>query len=279
VAIVHSLWTLAVFGPVLRRCGLPIVLWVHGIPRSPWWIERWAQRTVPDLIVANSRYTASHAVLPFTAPFAEPVYPPLVPRHPDPAARPRLRAALGATDAAIVLIQVARVDPNKGHRMLIAALPGLRGPWMLWVAGAATLPAERAYEAALRRDVERLGLAERVRFLGERSDIAELLAAADIFVQPNTVPEGFGLALVEALAAGRPVVATDCGPTAELTGSQSARLVAPGDPAELATALQELIDDPDARRSMGAAGPAAAAISDPATVIPRLAQTLREMAT
>src|SRR4029079_18491879 len=85
---------------------------------------------------------------------------------------------------------------------------------------------------------------ERFRFVGERRDIARLLAAADIHCQPNTEPEPFGLAFVEALHASLAVVTSDLGGVREIVTPECGVLVAAGDEAALASALQALIDDP-----------------------------------
>jgi glycosyltransferase involved in cell wall biosynthesis len=98
-----------------------------------------------------------------------------------------------------------------------------------------------------------------VRFLGERSDVGNLLAGADIFCQPNAQPEPFGVAIIEALYAGVPVVATDMGgPSEIIRGHGCGILVPPRRPDELASALRSLIENPDRRRAMGNAGPARA---------------------
>ena len=101
-------------------------------------------------------------------------------------------------------------NPNSAART--ASLSG----WVCWTAGGAQRPAEAAYLAELRQTAARLGIAERVRFLGQRTDVPHLLAAADVHCQPNTGPEPFGLAFVEALAAGRPVVTTALGGALEI---------------------------------------------------------------
>lgn len=279
VAVVHSLWGLALFGPTLRRAGLKLVLWVHGVAPSPAWEQAAARRIPPDFVIANSGHTARQLPAPFAGLPTEVVHPPEAPQPPTPGARARLRAELGVGAGTVVLVSVARLEPAKGQHVLLRALAGLPGDWRLWVAGGAVRPAEREHEALLHAEARRLGLEARVAFLGERTDIADLLDAADIYVQPNTAPEGFGLALVEALAAGRPVVATDCGPTAEMTTAATARLVPPGDAAALRDALAALLADAGARQSMGASGPhVARALSDPAGVLPRLAVVLRQAA-
>jgi glycosyltransferase involved in cell wall biosynthesis len=101
-------------------------------------------------------------------------------------------------------------------------------------------------------------------FLGQRTDVARLLQAADVHCQPNTGAEPFGLAFVEALYAGVPVVTSDLGGATEIVTPACGVLVAPGDTAALTAALQALMDDPARRATLGAAGPARArALCDP----------------
>ena len=141
-------------------------------------------------------------------------------------------------------------------------------------------PRERAFFEELRAAAEAAGIAGRVRFLGERDDVPRLLAAADIYCQPNVAPESFGIAFVEALYAGLPAVSTRLGGAAEIIDAACGVLVPPGDPAALAGALAALIDDPGLRRRLGAAGPARARhLCDPAVTLGRLAGLLREMPT
>ena len=104
----------------------------------------------------------------------------------------------------------------------------------------------------------------RVRLLGERSDVPRLMAAADIYCQPNTSPEPFGIAFVEALAAGVPVVTTAFGGALEIVDERCGVLVAEPSPVLVAGALQRLIDSPALRASLSAAAPARARrVSDP----------------
>jgi glycosyltransferase involved in cell wall biosynthesis len=84
--------------------------------------------------------------------------------------------------------------------------------------------------------------------------VPALLAAADVYCQPNTGPEPFGVAFVEALAAGVPVVSTNLGAAPEIVDDSCGRLVAP-DAESVAAALRSLIQSPALRRSLGAAGP------------------------
>ncbi len=105
-----------------------------------------------------------------------------------------------------------------------------------------------------------------------------LLAAADLYCQPNLGPEPFGIAFVEALYAGLPVVSTRLGGAAEIVNEDCGVLVEPGDAAALAAALGRLIDDPSARARLGATGPERARmLCDPALILDRLRDLLRRV--
>jgi glycosyltransferase involved in cell wall biosynthesis len=120
------------------------------------------------------------------------------------------------------------------------------------------------------------GSGERVNFLGQRGDVARLLAA-DIHCQPNTGPKPFGITFIEALYAGLPVVTTSIGGAMEIVDGSCGMLVAPHDPAALAGALRALIEDGELRARLGEAGPArAATLCDPARQMARLAEILNQ---
>ncbi len=96
----------------------------------------------------------------------------------------------------------------------------------------------------------------------------ELLRAADIFCQPNISPEPFGIAFVEALYAGLPVITANHGGATEIVDDTTGRLVEPNDPDALAGALEELVNDSSQRALLSQNAPArGAAISDPAKVL------------
>ncbi len=106
--------------------------------------------------------------------------------------------------------------------------------------------------AALGDQIARLGLDDRVRLLGHRPDVAEVLSAADLFVFPS-VYEGLGGALIEALALGLPIVASDLPALREVVRpGENADLVSPTDSAALAAAVVALLDDPARRQAYGA---------------------------
>jgi glycosyltransferase involved in cell wall biosynthesis len=144
-----------------------------------------------------------------------------------------------------------------------------------WEAGGAQRDPELQYLGALSIAAAQLGLAHRLRFLGERTDIRSLYGAADIYCQPNVTPESYGLTFIEALYAGLPVVTSGIGGAVEIVDATCGVLVPPRDPRALADALQRLIEAPAERRALGAAGPARArALSDPAARVAELANQL-----
>ena len=121
-----------------------------------------------------------------------------------------------------------------------------------------------------------LGIAAQVRFLGQRSDIPELLSAADIFCQPNQTPDSFGISFVESLWAGRPVITTAMGGALEIVDECCGVLIKPGDVDALASALRSLIENPDLRARLAQAGRARAfELCDPARQMKILSQVPR----
>ncbi len=111
----------------------------------------------------------------------------------------------------------------------------------------------------MHEQASRLGIIDRVRFLGKRTDVPRLLAAGDIFCQPNLgSPEPFGIVVVEALGAGLPVVSTAMGGVLEIVDDSCGMLVPPGDVESLANALRQLLMDTDLRRKFADHAPARA---------------------
>jgi glycosyltransferase involved in cell wall biosynthesis len=168
---------------------------------------------------------------------------------PDPNRRRRWRERHGLEPEAIVLTHVGRFAPPKNHALLIEAFAQVRThtPLYLLLVGGGEL------EDAVRQQVAGLGLQERVRFLGVRADVPAILNASDLFVLSSRW-EGNPLSVMEAMAAGLPVVSTAVGGVPELVREGETGLLVPsGDAAALARALQALVDDPARREAMGKA--------------------------
>jgi glycosyltransferase involved in cell wall biosynthesis len=282
--ICHSPWTQAIFGPVVRQGGTASIFWLHDVVTGRHWLERWAARIEPDGAICTSRFTAASLPLIYSRVPCEVVYCPVAPAPGvSQAERAAVRAELGAAPEAIVVIQVSRMEKWKGHRLHLNALARLAGvngvpEWTCWIVGGAQRAQEVRYLEALRAEAAALGIGPRVNFLGQRGDIARLLAAADIHCQPNTGPEPFGITFIEALYAGLPVVTTAIGGALEIVDGSCGILVEPDDPAALAAALGRLIEDRALRARLGAAGPArAAALCAPRAQMQALARALTKL--
>lgn len=165
--------------------------------------------------------------------------------------RAQVRHELGAPDGAFVWFAVGRLEPVKDYPNLLQAMALLRPApeHRLYIAGGGSQREALALQAA------GLGLADRVVFLGPRPDVPRLLSAADGVVL-SSAHEGMPNALMEAFAAGRPAVATDVGGVREvLIHGESGLLVPPLDAAELAAAMQHLMElPPEALEELGASG-------------------------
>ena len=276
VVLVHSAWSQAIFGPVAHAAGIPLVRWFHAPDDGPWWLDAWAGRVRPALAICNSRYTSDRARPRLPEVRSEIHYPPACPLPAAVAPRAQLRAALGVTEPATVIAIVARLERLKGHQLLIQALARLSSPaWHAWVIGGPQRPEEAHYLRVLERDAVSAGIAVRVRFLGERTDVSDLLHAADIYCQPNVGPEAFGLSFVEALGAGLPVVTSRLGAAPEIVDHRCGILFEPGSVDGLVSALDRLLTDPAERRQLARNAPARAArFCDLRAASERLAQSL-----
>jgi L-malate glycosyltransferase len=154
-----------------------------------------------------------------------------------------------ASPSAVRLLAVGAISPEKSFETLVDALALLGNPEAtLAILGEG--PGRSALEARIRA----AGLAGRVRLPGHETDLRPHLARSDIYVQ-SSVREGLSNALLAAMAAGLPVVATDVGGTREaVADGETGLLVPPGDPSTLAAAIRRLAASPEEARRMGAGG-------------------------
>jgi glycosyltransferase involved in cell wall biosynthesis len=280
VVICHSCWPQAIFGSVVRVNHLPLVFWCHDVPNGKHFLERWAKLVSPDLVIANSRYTQA-AVPKLYQSYSETLYLPVAcPNGNDTLIGHTVRAELNTPNDATVVIQVSRLERWKGQSVLLSALaklPHIPG-WICWIAGGVQRPDEAEYLQELKIQAQELGIADRVLFLGQRNDVPRLLAAADIHCQPNTGAEPFGIAFVEALYAGLPVVTTSIGGAVEIVNGSCGRLVAPNDINALSDVLGFLISHPSERAILAAGGkPQAEYLCNPAQQLTRLYNLLSKI--
>lgn len=269
-----------------RRAGVPrIVYTAHGFyfhDRMAWPMRaafialEWLAGRVTDVLFTQAREDAETArrlglcrggVVEAIGNGVDPgrFYPP----GPDDARRSELRAALGAPAGAVVVMMVGRLVAEKGYLELFEAMG--RVDAVLWVVGE-RLESDRpsAVEAAVAGLEEHPELAERIRFLGYRRDVPDLLRAADIFTLPSH-REGMPRSIIEAMMTGLPVVATDVrGSREEVVPGETGLLVPVGDSEALAEALSRLVGDAALRRRLGGAGRARALeLYDEAEVVAR----------
>jgi glycosyltransferase involved in cell wall biosynthesis len=175
--------------------------------------------------------------------------------QPRPDGRAAMRAALGIPDDAPVIGCVANINPEKGITDLVEAFVAARAdaPDLHLVLIGAEHGTHQAYAAKIRERLASAGAADVVRFMGERSDIPDLLRALDVFTLASH-SEGTPTVVMEAMASGLPVVVTRVGGTWEIVDDGiDGLLVSSHDPPALATAIRSLIRDPVAAATLGRA--------------------------
>ena len=265
----------ALYGGVAARLARAPCVWqihdriaVDYLPAAAVRLVRVAARVLPQAVIANS-----HSTLATLPPLRRSVViPPPVPaastRHDE--RPPGLRVGI-----------VGRIAPWKGQHVFLAAFARAfpNGDVQGVVVGAPMFGAnEDAYAGELRTQVQNLGLGDRVSFTGFRADIAAELARLDVLVHASVVPEPFGQVVVEGMAAGVAVIASDAGGPAEIIERErSGLLVPPGDVAALAAALQRLAGDSTLRARLAAAGLERARAYEPAAVAPQVLAVYRSV--
>lgn len=251
VELIHSHdFTMAVYGAaiaaVLRR---PHVITMHG---GRYFGERWrrrvalrwaAQRSAATVAVSRALQEDLTTALRLPSAAFSVVHNGVSPCR---GAGDGVRRELGIEADTPLIVAIGNLYPVKGHLVLLQALRSLTGCHLV-IAG------RGEEEAALRTEAAAHGLAPFVHLLGYRADVADLLAAADVFALPS-LSEGVPLALLEAMFAGKAIVASAVGGIPEVvTSEREALLVAPGDPAALATALSRLLANRGLRCRLGEA--------------------------
>lgn len=244
--------------PVGRRPGPILVHTEHNL---------WSRYRPLTRVANRATYGRNQAVLAVSASVAASIVPLALPRSwapppvevvihgvdtgtvmRGPAARAAARRRLGLDPDELVLANVGNFTAKKDHQGLLVALSQLVAVYprlRLVLVGAGPL------ESSLRTAVDRLHLGRHVLFAGSRDDVLEILAAFDVFVL-NSRFEGLPIALVEAMAAGLPCVATSVGGIPEVLDHEVEGFLVPhDDPANLAAAVGKLLDDATLRVEMG----------------------------
>lgn len=229
-----------------QLAGCRVICHLHGW-RPLTRIERWAVRWVDELVCVSEAgatfYREQLRGRPVTA------IPNGIGLNGQTAdldtKRLRQRRQLGVSEEDIVVAVVGRLVPWKGHEVFLKAFaravhttPRLVG----LIVGHDPAPGQ-AYLTRLRVLAQALGIAARVRFVAWQDDVWSVYAAADIVVHASTKPEPFGLVILEAMAAGKPVIATHAGGVVDLVvDGETGRLVEPGDVAGLAQTISETVE-------------------------------------
>lgn len=206
-------------------------------------------RRMPRIVICNSAATAGSIRLPDSD-------SPEVWTIPDGVAcrtaAPRKRLA---RPPQVVLL--GRIAEWKGHRVFVEAarlVLAEHPDTQFIIAGGSTTDVDAAFAARLQREVDSAGLSGRIRFDGSVRDVTALLDETDILVHCSICPEPFGQVIIEAMAAGVPVIASDAGaPPTIIADGVNGRLVRPGDSAALARAIAGLLVDAPARERLAAA--------------------------
>jgi len=189
----------------------------------------------------------------------------------DCQANQALKASLNRGTERPIVLTVARLDQQKGHTYLFEAISQVQDAIFVMAGNG---PEKAALEAQTRK----LGIDERVIFLGYRNDIPDLLASCDLFVLPS-IYEGLPLTVLEAMAAGKPVVATAVGGTPEaVLDGETGFLVPPRNPPAVAKAIHIILSNPSLASKMGAAAKARVQREfSSATMVQRITQTYEEV--
>ena len=253
-----------------RGAGLPFVTTYHGAYSARTKAKQLYNSVMArgDVAIANSRYTAQVVRETYEGwSFFDPAKLVTIPRGadlarfaPDAVTPDRLAAAferLGGQDAVRVLLP-GRLTDWKGQTVLIEAaqrLQATEGVPALRVALVGDAQGRTTYEEGLRRMIEEADLTRVVRLAGPVDDMPAAYAWSDVVVSASIRPEAFGRVAVEAMAMGRPVIATAHGGSLEtVADGETGTLVPPGDAEALAQAIGALARDPEARAAMGQRG-------------------------
>lgn len=245
-------WTVHNYQFALRADQLPRYRWLAGPKR---WAYRALYRVAAQWVAAFIAVSdeVETAIVETIGPVGDKIVIIAngvdVKRYGQPVDKARIRQQLGVPAQARVLAVVGTLKEQKGHRYLIDAAPAVVAQfpdthWLLVGGG--------ALRETLQAQANAAGLAQHIHFLGNRSDVAALLASSDGFVLPS-LWEGLPMALIEAMASGLPIVATEVSGTKQvMVSGETGLLVPPGSVPHLEAAMIELLANPECSQVMGA---------------------------
>ena len=172
-------------------------------------------------------------------------------------AKPILKNELGLAEDALLVGMVGRINPGKGQFFFLELAEKLVSshPKAHFVLAGDPFSGYESLLKDLKQAIVQKGLSNQVHYLGFREDIPELMASLDLFVLPSILPDSFPTVILEAMAAGKPVVATDSGGATEMIAEGRTGFVIPiGDVAAGVAALEKLLSNSSLRQEMGRAG-------------------------
>jgi glycosyltransferase involved in cell wall biosynthesis len=245
-----------------RLAGMRSAFLVHMIHAHPWWrndpLDALAVKSPCDLMLAVSK--ASLATLEQLRPrvMKRLLYNGTPIREVSAEDARQTRAELGIRDGEILFGVFGRLQRWKGQDVFVeaAAEVARRSPQARFaIVGGSVFGLEPEFLEGLKRRAAELNLSDRLMFTGFRKDVARLMAACDVVCHTTRVAEPFGMVVIEAMALGRPVIATRGGGPNEIIDPEvSGVLVQPDDPRQLAAAMVALAEDAGRRQAIGARG-------------------------
>ncbi|MDP9300108.1 MAG: glycosyltransferase family 4 protein [Actinomycetota bacterium] len=267
VAVVHVNEILDVYGAVAAKvAGVPCVWHLRAdLSSAPTFVQTWLPRIVLALSTKVVSVSASASEHTFRGRGAGSGKVSVIHNPgPDPSVfHPNVdgssvRRDLGLADDALLVILVAKLSERKGHEVFIRAAPKVLASFpdarFVIVGGELEGEHHRRYARLLRQLPAELGVEEAVVFAGYRGDVPQIMAAADIVTHCSTYPDPFPGVVLQAMASGKPVIASDIGgPREQIEGGTSGILIPPNDPDVLADAICVLLADPDGRARLGQA--------------------------
>lgn len=263
VELVHShLYHANLYGRLAAwRQGIPIIASVHNTYSK----RKWHRHLINRLLARRAfRITAGSADVERDILTHDHVAPEKVVRLPNcidldrvmtPLTSAAAKQQLGFGAAEMVIGTVGRMEEQKGHAFLLDAFAGLRRmPGLAGLSLRLLVVGDGRLKAQTERDAARFGIASACHFPGSIKDLADVYRAIDIFVMPS-LWEGLSLAMLEAMASGLPVIATDVGGAHDVLGDGlRGVLVAPGDAGALGQAICDLLVDAERRTAIADAG-------------------------
>lgn len=264
IDIVHSN-TLAVLDGAIAAfvTQRPHIWHVHELLVDPPWLRRVLHFIVPRIstrVIANSNAVRKHLMgdAPSYAHRVQVILNGIDPRPFEQASgASRVRREWGVSPSDMLVGMIGRVTRGKGQLEFAKVAQKLleSHPTVKFAAVGGVFDNERHFMDRFQSEVGRLGIGSRFIISDFRTDVPDILGAFDIFVLPSTWPESFALVVVEAMAAGKPVIATaQGGPLEIVVPGETGYLVPAGDECALAESIRMLLDAPELIASFGEAG-------------------------